>query len=166
MAEIPAWVQIVGLAAGVITGSVGAYFGVKAYFRDTANKVLEQQLRLRMDLTRTEFKCGQLQETVTPGLRSRMAVAVAKGMFNSGQMVIFQQQAEMDLKRASELGQQLTAIAGNPDPNDIGALVARIAEIHGVEVEVQSLADKYKKFLEEDDADRKRIADRHERPRS
>jgi hypothetical protein len=116
-----------------------------------------------MDLKRTEFKCGQLPAALTHGLQSRSAVASAKGMFNSGATVLFRQGLDTDLKRASELSQQLAAIARNPDPDEIGSLTARIAEVHGVEVEVQSLGDKYKKFLEEDDADRKRIADRMER---
>lgn len=162
---MPVWLQIILACVGAFTGPIGAFFGVKAYFREGKIKVLEKQLQLRMDLTRTEFKCGQLEAAMTHGLRSRQAVASAKGIFHSGQMVQFQQWVDADMKRAPELMQQLTAIAGNPDPDDIGALVARIAEVHGVEVEVQSLADKYKKFLEEDDADRKRIADRHEPPR-
>lgn len=162
---IPTLLQIFGIAVAMVTGSVGCVFAARAYFRDTRNRVLEQQLRFRMDLKRTEFKCGQLQAAMTHGRQSRMAVLAATGHGQSGYTVQFKQWVDSDLKSTVELTQQLTAIAANPDPDDIGALVARTAEVHGVEVEVQSLADKYKKFLEEDDADRKRIADRHEPPR-
>jgi hypothetical protein len=161
---IPVWLQILSNLVALITGSVGCYYGVRAYFRESRNRVLEQRLRLRMDLTRTEFKCSQLHPVITNGLQSRVAILSAKGLGQSGNELQFKQWVDADTERAAELSQQLTAIANNSDPDDIDALVARIAEVHGVEVEVQSIADKYKRYTEEDAADRRQIAD-HRLPR-
>jgi hypothetical protein len=147
---------------GCITGIVGALLGIKAYRRTSRDKVLDLRIQLHRDVRELTLQGQQLLKTISFGLRSRAAVSSALGMALSGSTQIFSQEAVTDMTRTAELEQQLVGIDELTEPDNLAFLERRLVEVHGVGVELRQLKSKYGAALAQDDADRNRIASRHE----
>ena len=159
MAE-PHWTGYVGMAAGIVgsvTGIAGAVMGYISYRRSNSIKALDLRLELRKTVTQIESDLAKMQNQLEHANKSRQNVAAAKGMKNSGAMMVWNKAFEEDKNKLQVLQENALPSTANYNDLSLVELESRLVDIHKLRGQIDDLANKYNSSLKLDDEDRKRI---------
>lgn len=140
------WLGYAGVITGVIgaiTGVVGSALGFVAYRRTDQIKALDLRLELRKNNASLISDGNELLPLVEHAERSRLAVASAKGMYNSGATEKWVSECKGDRSIIESL------IIKIPDAgeiyNDLSAseLESKLVEIHTLQDKISRFRKKY-----------------------
>jgi hypothetical protein len=155
------WMLYVGFitgCVGAITGITGSILGYKAYRRTGKYKALDLRVQLEKEIRALSLDLQALLKAIPAELQSRRNVNSAIGMGRSGAEQEFIQAAEADLKRCADFESNLEGICALTNRDDADEIEHRLVEAHGIRVETDQLATKYRQTRADDDATRDRIA--------
>lgn len=144
----------------LVISVISAVLAVVAFHRTGTFKSLDLRLQLRKDIRETEVWLADLTPAMRTASQSRAAVLAAMGMGGSGNMKVFAEACEVDLRDVDSLtGELKQAAAGVRPRSGYDELESHIVVVHGIRVRVQHLRDKYAAALASDDKNRERITE-------
>lgn len=158
---VPDWVSYVSLAGGVI----GTTSGCLAYWRTGQLKKLD----LRLELRRADEDLRQLVAGLRPHLErannSRLHLAAAQGMYQSGATKQWGVELDADLTKAKALEAAVPPVDADYRNHGTSQLESLLVERHRLYAEARKLSDKYDAALDQDDKGRDRLATQRMQPR-
>jgi len=142
---------------GAVTGVAGAIMGYIAYRH--SKEVRESDRRLELDKLRNAAHVAAvtLVELLPRALQSRKAVLNKRGMFHSGLMQRFQEQHDLDLKRATELAGTVPNTETRFDSLSASELEKRIVGLDRTKGWIDDLLNAYQAAMLEDEKMREEI---------
>jgi hypothetical protein len=142
---------------GMVTGIAGAVMGLLAYRRTTRIKALDLRLELRRaegDLIATLEKLDKL---IPYANQSRERVAAASGGLDSGAMVQWKLELDVDLKKLEDFKAQQPSKDANHSGLKPEELESKLVAVHRLQGLTNALKSKYESALAADDERRKEI---------
>lgn len=163
MASPHDWIDYLGAfggVVGVITGTLGAVFGLLAYRRTNAHKRLDLRRTLREQRATLRFKVEGLPEIIGQADKSRQASMAADGLRGSGQAQLWEKAIAADQQKAKDLLQRAPAADEDYAHLDEPQLESELVTVYALSLEVDKLRSTYSAALkkDEDDAIRRKAA--------
>ena len=162
----PHWTSYVGMATGIIgaiTGISGAVIGVISYRKSNEIKFLDLRIELKRTISSFKSDLDKANELLPYANNSRFRVASAIGNLNSGVMVKWKEDFEIDTASLKAISGDFSRLNTSFDNFTAIQLENELTTIHDLQVRLDELTDKYNTELKADDKERDRIRDRHER---
>lgn len=158
--EIVSYVGMVTGIIGALTGIAGGILGYIGYRKTNEIKSLDLRIELRKGINEFTALLSKTQELLPHCNKSRERVAVARGSSQSGDMVKWKLDYEIDLMALSELSKNQPIIS-NPETLNQALLEKEILNLHRLLLQLKELNDKYKTYLEADEKERDRLRSRY-----
>jgi hypothetical protein len=160
----PNWMDYVGVTAGIVgmvTGISGAVMGYVGYRRSNQIKALDMRLALRKDLSEARESVTTLRELMASAAGSRRATLAARGLYRSGNMVVWEQALEADRVEVEKI-----AAAIQSEGTDFAALSETQLETdlvaaHKIKTSLTTFIKKYRGELAADDDAQNQIMQQH-----
>ena len=126
----PHWTSYVGMA----TGLIGAFTGIIGYRKARSLKSLDLRLELRKSTHNAHTDLNQLEDLVNKANKSRNAVASARGFLQSGRMVKWKADIEIDKAKLELLLNNAPDPEDNPAKYSHGKLELKLIAIHKFQI--------------------------------
>ncbi|NLD37823.1 MAG: hypothetical protein GX654_13230 [Desulfatiglans sp.] len=163
----PHWTSYVGMVTGIlgaVTGIAGAILGCMSYKKSNQIKALDLRIELKRALANTVYDFKKLNDQMTQGNKSRIAVSSAIGAFRSGMMEKWKKEFENDQETSYELSKEIPDENTDYDTLNTKGLETELIKLHRIQRRIQTLTEKYDAAMEWDNEQRKHLReDRIER---
>ena len=156
----PVWLGYAGVITGVIgavTGAAGSVLGYIAYRRSDQLKALDLRLELRKNVTLMISDASELLPHFEQAKKSKLAVAAAAGMYQSGATEKWVSEYESDKATATALIAKLHSADESYTQLSPSNLESKLVEIHTQQDVISRLRKKYDESIAVDDRDRSQI---------
>ena len=158
----PSWTDYVGATAGIVgmvTGIFGAITGYLGYRRSNQLKALDMRLTLRKDLSEARDSVTTVRELMTSAEGSRRATLAARGLYKSGQMVVWERTLATDREEVARFAAGIPSEGTDFSALSEAQLETYLVAAHKTKSSLSSLIEKYRGELAEDSDSRRQIAD-------
>jgi hypothetical protein len=144
---------------GAVTGAISLVVSGIAYRRSNQIKRLDMRLELRKALGEAHQSLTTLQTLMTSATGSRSAVLAAKGLYRSGNMVIWEQMLATDRAEVEKITASIRSEDADFATLSVEQLESETVAAHKIKTSLTTLVDKYRGELAADDEARRQIAD-------
>jgi hypothetical protein len=158
------WTDYVGAVAGVVgmaTGIVGAVMGFVAYRRTNQNKAIDMRVALQKDLPEVRESIGIVRESMASAAGSRRNVLAARGLAQSGAMVVWEQTLEAGRAQIEKIAASIRSEGANFASLSLDQLESETVAIHKIKTSLSTLVEKYRDELAADHDARRQIGQQH-----
>lgn len=156
----PSWTDYVGVMSGIVgmlTGISGAVMGYIAYRRSNQIKALDMRLALRKDLEEVREAVTTLRELMSSAEGSRRATLAARGLYKSGNMVVWERTLEADRAEVAKITAAILSEGTDFAALSEAQLETELVAVHKIKTGLSKLVEKYRGELAADDDIRRQI---------
>lgn len=153
----------VGMGTGVIgavTGIAGGILGYIGYRKTNEIKSLDLRIELKKGIIEFSNILSKTEKLLPCANVSRQRVAAALGGLESGAMVKWRQDYESDLTVLKGLPNNRPSISCLEKLNQI-SLEKEIINLHGLQLKVKELNEKYSDYMQVDEVERGRLRSKY-----
>lgn len=146
---------------GMVTGISGAIMGYVGYRRSNQIKALDMRLALRKDLGEARELVTILRELMTSAAGSRRATLAARGLYRSGNMVVWEQMLEADRAEVEKIVASIRSEGADFAALPEAQLETELVTAHKIKTSLSTLVEKYRGELAIDSDARGQIMQQH-----
>ncbi|PLZ01972.1 hypothetical protein CY652_13155 [Burkholderia sp. WAC0059] len=142
---------------GMLTGISGAVMGYIAYRRSNQIKALDMRLALRKDLEEVREAVTTFRELMSSAEGSRRATLAARGLYKSGNMVVWERTLEADRAEVAKIAAAILSEGTDFAALSEAQLETELVAVHKIKTSLSKLVEKYRGELAADDDIRRQI---------